>query len=64
MSRAKTHTSLFANKVDNKVHKQIDKIVDATGVPKWMVIDKLLSSALGVKTTNSLDLSKYLKGCK
>ena len=59
--RAKTHTSLFANKVNNKIHKQIDKIVDATGVSKWMVIDKLLSTALGTKTDNKLDLSKWTK---
>ncbi len=61
----KTHKPLFANKVDNKTHAKIDKITAETGVAKWFVIDKLLSEALGIKTNNKLDLSKWLsKGLK
>jgi len=57
----KTHKSLFANKVDKRIHKKIDKIVKDTGVAKWVVIDKLLGNALNVKTTNPLDVSKWVK---
>lgn len=56
-----THKALYAKKVDVKTMDKIDKIVEELDVSKWMVIDSLLSSALGIKTKNPLDLKKWLK---
>ncbi len=61
LPKVPTHNALYANKVDLKTIKKIDSIVKKTGVSKWMIVDKLLSSALGVKTNNKLDLSTWLK---
>jgi len=61
LPKIKTHKSLFANKVNMQTHEKIDAIVEKTAVSKWMVIDKILSEALGIKTNNPLDLSKWVK---
>jgi len=58
----KPYKALYAKKVNDKTYAKIDKIVKSTGVSKWMVIDKILSEALGVSNpSNRLDLSKWLK---
>lgn len=61
LPKVPTHKALYAKKVDIRTMEKIDKIVEKLDVSKWAVIDKLLSEALGIKTNNSLDLSKYLK---
>lgn len=59
--KSATHKSLYAKKVDIRTWDKIDKIVKKTEMSKWRVIDKILSEALGIKTKNELDLSKWLK---
>lgn len=61
VAKKKTHKPLYAKKVDMKTYKKIDSIVEALDVSKWVVIDKILSEALGIKTNNPIDLSKWLK---
>lgn len=56
--------ALYARKLDSKVHTKIDKIVKETGVAKWLVVEKVLADALGVKVKNKIDLSSWLKGVK
>ena len=56
-----THKALYAKKVHVKTIDKIDKIYNETGLSKHLIIDKLLSTALGIKTNNSVDLSKWLK---
>lgn len=61
LPKVPTHTALYAKKVDVKTMDKINKIVEKLDVSKWSVIDKLLSEALGIKTNNPLDLSKFTK---
>lgn len=59
--KEKTHKPLFCNKCDVRTIDKIDQIAEELEVAKWMVIDSILSSSLGFKSKNSLDLSKWLK---
>lgn len=56
-----THKALYAKKIDAKVIDKIDVIAKNLQVSKWLVVEKLLSQALGVKNKNPLDLAKWLK---
>ena len=54
--------AMYLRKMNEKVHKKIDKIVEETKVPKWMIVENLLSNSLGIKTKkNGLDLKKWLR---
>ena len=61
LPKVPTHKALYAKKVDVKTIEKIDKITEELQVSKWLVIDKILAEALGTKTKNKLDLSKWLK---
>ena len=61
LPKVPTHRALYSKKVDIKTCDKIDLLTKKLDVSKWCVIDKLLSEALGIKTNNALDLSKYLK---
>jgi len=61
LPKIQTHKALYSKKVDVKTIDKIDKIVKKLDISKWIVIDKLLSEALGIKTNNALDLKKWLK---
>lgn len=60
LPKVPTHKALFAKKVNVKTIDKIDKIHNQTGLSKHLIIDKLLSTSLGIKTNNTVDLSKYL----
>lgn len=61
LPKIQTHKALYAKKVHVNTIEKIDKIYNETGLSKHLIIDKLLSTALGTKTTNSIDLSKWIK---
>jgi len=61
LPKVPTHKALYAKKVNVKTIEKIDKIYKETGLSKHLIIDKLLSTSLGIKTSNSVDLTKYLK---
>ena len=67
LPKIKTHKSLFANKVNMKIHKEIERIWKLAGkeeVPKWAIIEKALIKGLKlddeVKTKHNLD--EFFKG--
>lgn len=65
MSNAKNnvprHKALYVRKVDSRSLTKIERIVGELDLPKWVVVDAILSQALGVKTKTPLDLGKWLK---
>lgn len=56
-----TYNALYSKKVDIKACKKIDRIVKQLGVPKWRVINSLISEVLNVKTDDALNLEKWTK---
>ncbi len=59
--KEKTRKALYAKKCDVKIIEKIDNITEKTGVAKWVVIESILATSLGIKTNNKLDLKKWLK---
>ena len=61
--RIKEYRALYTKKVSVDTLEKIDKISAELDVAKWVIIDKVLSEALGTKTKNAIDIKKWLK-CK
>jgi len=61
LPKVPTHKPLYTKKLDIKTMEKIDSLVQKLDVSKWMVVDSILSTALGIKTKNPIDITKYLK---
>ena len=61
LPKVPTHRPLYAKKVGIPTFDTIDEICEALDAPKWSVIDYILSTALGKKPTQNLDLKKWLR---
>ena len=52
---------LFVKKFRGKTNKKLEKISKDTGLAKWLLIDHIVSTSLGIETESKLDLKKWLK---
>lgn len=54
--------ALYVRRIDERTSKKIDRISKETGFAKTIIVNKLLSDALGVPVKNNLlDLKRWVK---
>ena len=60
MSEFKTRSALYLRQMNDDVKAVLDDKAKALGVAQWLIVEKVLENALGIDTSNTIDLNKWL----
>lgn len=64
LPKVKEHRPIYGHSCHVDTHKQIDLIMEMTGLAKWVIIDNLICTALNREPIKKIDLKKVIKASK
>lgn len=58
--KLKTRSALHLYKMSDDVKSKLAETEKATGLAQWLIVEKLLEDAFGIKSDESINLEKFL----